>query len=273
MPHRAEVRAHAPVAGQAPRRSQVFVFEGGFLFACDGMVAPQTERHTATLLIATTDDDIGIEVAGRREQVAVAMLRPFCPKSLHAPLQPFVSIGIDADHPKYRAFTGIAAPGCAALPRDVFPALRPALDRLRSGELSLHQAQQLFADSVEAAAALLPPLGPLDPRIGHVTALLKRNHRQPLEALAGSACLSYYRLSHLFSHEMGMSLRQYVLSLKIQAASRCIGAGMSLTATAHEAGFTDSAHLSRVWTKAFGGPPSLFLNARQFSIQSPRMAH
>lgn len=268
MPPRAEVRLEA-VAGQAPRRPQVFVFPGGFLFSCAGMVAPRTERHTATLLFATSEEDVEIEVDGTRHPVAIALLKPFTPKALHAPLQPFVSIGVSPEHPCYRAFTRLAPPGWIDLPRDSFPALRPALERLRTGEPTLAEVRRVFAQCVEATTSVLPPLAPLDARVARVMELLQRSPRLSLEALADTTCLSYYRLSHLFSQEMGMSLRQYLLSLKIHAAGRCIGAGMSLTATAHEAGFTDSAHLSRVWAKAFGGPPSLFMNARRFAIQPP----
>lgn len=251
----------------APRRSQVYVYADGFMFSCDGMVVPRTERYTATVLFATSDEPIEIEVDGQRERAEIAVLKPFVPKSLHAPHQAFVSIGLNPTHPGYRAFTRMAAPGFAAVPRSLFPQLAPRLQALRNGVLDMSQARHVFEQCVDAITRLLPPLRPLDPRIERVTALLAHDHRQALDTLADQACLSYYRMSHLFSHEMGLSLRQYVLSLKIHAAARCIGAGLSLTATAHEAGFTDSAHLSRVWTKAFGGPPSHFLNERRYAIQ------
>jgi AraC-like DNA-binding protein len=257
----------SPPADAPTRRSQVYVYADGFMFSCDGMTAPRTERYSATMLFATSDDEVEIEVDGQRQRVQIAVLKPFVPKALHAAHQAFVSIGINHTHPGYRAFTRMAAPGFASLPRSVFPELAPRLEALRAGVLDMAQARGVFEQCIEAVTRLLPPLRPLDPRIAQVTALLARDHRQPLDALADQACLSYYRMSHLFSQEMGMSLRQYVLSLKIHAAARCIGAGLSLTATAHEAGFTDSAHLSRVWTKAFGGPPSHFLNQRRFAIQ------
>lgn len=251
----------------SPRKSQVWVYADGFMASCEGMVAPRTERYTATLLFATTDEDIEIEVDNRRQHVQIAVLKPFVPKAMHAPHQPFVSIGLNPMHPKYRAYTRMATPGYAAMPRSLFPLLTPKLQALREGVLDGTHARRVFEQCIETVTQLLPPLRPIDPRIERVTAMLATDHRQPLDALADSACLSYYRMSHLFSHEMGLSLRQYVLSLKIHSAARCIGRGMSLTATAHEAGFTDSAHLSRVWTKAFGGPPSRFLNPRTYSIQ------
>ncbi|MBX3623100.1 MAG: helix-turn-helix transcriptional regulator [Rhizobacter sp.] len=267
MPARAEVRQAVAVGDEPAPKSQLFVFADGFLFACEGMVSPETERYTATLMFATSEHDVPIEVAGRREAVAIAVLKPFVPKTLHADAQSFVSVAINPAHPKYRAFTRLADPGYIAMPRTLFPALRPQLDRLRTLQAGIADARQFYNDCIDAVTGLMPPLRPMDPRIERTMALLRADHRQPLEALADQVCLSYYRLSHLFSHEMGISLRQYVLSLKIHAACRCIGMGLSLTATAHEAGFTDSAHLSRVWAKAFGGPPSLFMNRQTIAIQ------
>ncbi|MET0335150.1 MAG: AraC family transcriptional regulator [Rhizobacter sp.] len=255
-------------AESAPRKSQVFVYADGFMASCEGMVAPRTERYTATLLFATSDEDIEIEVGDRRQRVQIAVLKPFVPKAMHAPNQPFVSIGLNPTHAKFRAYTRMATPGYAAMPRSLFPTLVPKLQALRAGELDAAHARNAYEQCIDAVTQLLPPLRPIDPRIERVTAMLARDHRQPLDALADAACLSYYRMSHLFSHEMGLSLRQYVLSLKIHSAARCIGQGMSLTATAHEAGFTDSAHLSRVWSKAFGGPPSHFLNQRTYAIKT-----
>lgn len=267
MPERAEVRQATAVGDEPAPKSQLFVFADGFLFACEGMVSPETERYTATLMFATSAQDVPIEVAGRQQAVAIAVLKPFVPKKLHAATQSFVSVAINPAHPKYRAFTRMGAPGFIALPRTLFPALQPQLERLRSLQAGMPDARQFYNDCVDSITQRMPPLRPLDPRIERTMALLRADHRQPLESLADKVCLSYYRLSHLFSHEMGISLRQYVLSLKIHAACRCIGMGLSLTATAHEAGFTDSAHLSRVWAKAFGGPPSLFMNRQTIAIQ------
>jgi len=154
-----------------------------------------------------------------------------------------------------------------AVPRTLFPGLRTTLQALHNDHLSLQDSRRVFEQCVDTVMGLLPALEPMDPRIARVMAVLTNDHRQSLDELADLACLSYHRMSHLFSEEMGLSLRQYVLSLKIQAACRCIASGMNLTDTAHAAGFTDSAHLSRVWTKAFGGPPSHFLDVNRFSIQ------
>ncbi len=77
-----------------------------------------------------------------------------------------------------------------------------------------------------------------------------------LGALAHQVELSASRLSHLFRAEVGLALRPYILWLRIHRAAEHVKAGASLTAAAHAAGFTDSAHLSHVFRRMFGLSPS-----------------
>lgn len=66
--------------------------------------------------------------------------------------------------------------------------------------------------------------------------------------------LSPGRASHLFVEETGLPFRTYVLWLRVTRAVDAHIAGMSLTEAAQEAGFADSAHLSRTFKRMFGLP-------------------
>jgi AraC-like DNA-binding protein len=66
--------------------------------------------------------------------------------------------------------------------------------------------------------------------------------------------LSPSRASHLFVEETGLPFRTYVLWLRLVRAVDAHIAGMSLTQAAQEAGFADSAHLSRTFKRMFGLP-------------------
>ncbi|WP_043737283.1 MULTISPECIES: helix-turn-helix domain-containing protein [Nocardia] len=68
--------------------------------------------------------------------------------------------------------------------------------------------------------------------------------------------LSTTRLTHLFSAQVGLPLRRYVLWSRISTAIARVAAGDDLTAAAHAAGFSDSAHLTRTCRDTFGLPPS-----------------
>lgn len=71
---------------------------------------------------------------------------------------------------------------------------------------------------------------------------------------ADAVGLSPSRASHLFVEETGLPFRTYVLWLRVSRAVDAHARGKSLTDAAHEAGFADSAHLSRTFKRMFGLP-------------------
>jgi AraC family transcriptional regulator len=64
--------------------------------------------------------------------------------------------------------------------------------------------------------------------------------------------LSVDRMSHLFVEQTGLPFRTYLLWLRLTRAVERYAAGASLTEAAHDAGFADSAHLSRTFRRMFG---------------------
>ena len=77
-----------------------------------------------------------------------------------------------------------------------------------------------------------------------------------LEALTARVSLSPSRLMHVFTESVGIPLRPYLLWLKLQRAATSIVSGVGLTEAAFEAGFADSAHMSRTFKRMFGMTPS-----------------
>lgn len=96
----------------------------------------------------------------------------------------------------------------------------------------------------------------VDPRIQAVMDLLQEtlmSRKMTIAELARHACLSESRLMHLFTMQIGIPLRRYSLWLRVLTAMRLIAQGkQSLTEAAHNAGFSDSAHLSRTYRSMFG---------------------
>ncbi len=68
--------------------------------------------------------------------------------------------------------------------------------------------------------------------------------------------LSTARLRHLFVEQTGLPFKTYILWLRLTRAVERFAAGASLTEAAHEAGFSDSAHLSRTFRRMFGITPA-----------------
>lgn len=107
-----------------------------------------------------------------------------------------------------------------------------------------------FAGGVE-------PASPVDDRVTRGLTYIKARIGRAitLEEVAAAVNLSPSRFRHLFVEETGMALRPYILWLRFQKAWTLISEGQTLTAAAHEAGFADSAHLSRTSRRMFGIPP------------------
>jgi AraC-like DNA-binding protein len=75
------------------------------------------------------------------------------------------------------------------------------------------------------------------------------------EAAAGAGVfLSPSRLRHLFVEQTGLAFKTYMLWQRLIRALEAYATGRSLTEAAHHAGFSDSAHFSRVFRRYFGLP-------------------
>jgi len=119
-----------------------------------------------------------------------------------------------------------------------------------------------------AAAALLTAFGAAAPTPAHdapMQALVERlriSAEVPasLAALAEWTSLSPSRLAHRFRAHTGMPVRPYLRWLRLQQAARAIVNDRSITDAAHEAGFSDAAHLTRTFQRHFGIAPSVLAN-------------
>ncbi|MDH4125538.1 MAG: AraC family transcriptional regulator [Gammaproteobacteria bacterium] len=129
----------------------------------------------------------------------------------------------------------------------------------------------LIRHCVHALCTGAPPLRQPDPRI---TKSLKRINeskqlRVTLEEIAATVYLSPSRFAHLFSQQLGLPFRHYVLWRKLARAILAIGRGESMTDAAQAADFADAPHLSRTFNRMFGIKPSALMRGEFFEIQSP----
>jgi AraC-like DNA-binding protein len=97
---------------------------------------------------------------------------------------------------------------------------------------------------------------PADPRVLAMIDLARRGLEDgvSLPQAADRVHLSHSRARHLFVEHTGLPFKTYVLWLRLQRAVSLYAAGHSLTEAAHQAGFADSAHLSRTFKRTFGLP-------------------
>ncbi len=117
-----------------------------------------------------------------------------------------------------------------------------------------------------------PPLRAMDPRIARALAYIRGRDPRGLtqESVAREIFLSASRFAHLFTAEVGLPFRRYLLWRKLNRAIQAFGHGGTLSEAAHAAGLADSAHLTRTFYQMFGIPPSLMMGAAEFyEIPSP----
>ena len=111
--------------------------------------------------------------------------------------------------------------------------------------------------------ALLPRLGagsvpPLDVRVARSLLALRQPPavRLARQDLAAGVGLSGSRFNHLFSAEMGVSLRSYRVWSQVRLAMAGLALSPRLTDAALHGEFADSAHFSRRFRETFGMTPS-----------------
>lgn len=143
----------------------------------------------------------------------------------------------------------------------------PESDRVAMAKMLLtaYKAGSTDADMVAVARAAVAVLAgsqssgaAVDARIVKALDLIRSRIRGPvrLADAASAAALSPGRFRHLFVRETGAAFRAYVLWHRLNIAIECSMAGGSWTEAAYEAGFADSAHLTRTFRRMFGMNPA-----------------
>jgi AraC-like DNA-binding protein len=151
-----------------------------------------------------------------------------------------------------RLFSGDALISIPAASLDGLPA------RLRAGFESPRRSDQTLIDLGRVLLAKLAPGSERDERpearVRRMSAWAAGRLDTPV-SLADAAAhvgLSTGRARHLFVEETGLPFRTYLLWRRLMRAAELFSSGSSLTDAAHDAGFSDSSHLSRTFRRMFG---------------------
>lgn len=138
------------------------------------------------------------------------------------------------------------------------PELLRHLEPLRRSFDTAPDSSELLRIGALAAAELAPAVEAKlpDPRVRRIIDYAAANLHEPLSLARADhgVYLSPSRLRHLFVEQTGLAFKTYVLWLRLVRAVQAYSEGKSLTEAAHCAGFSDSAHFSRVFRRTFGQP-------------------
>lgn len=235
----------------------------GALFVGADMVN-EPHRHFTTSILLGLDGPIRVRAGAQAEfrPVDGVVVAPNVEQQLDARGARLAALQVD---PESEAFARIAhrleGSPVHLLGGDVMARLRGAFHDVEESSSSLLRAWELTLRELGRGGAVRRTL---DPRVRRVLSLIKGDILSPPPAsrLAAAVGLSSGRLIHLFTREMGLPIRRYVLWLRLRDVVISLVAGASLTEAAHRAGFSDSAHLSRTFRGMFGFPPSLIAEGR-----------
>lgn len=249
------------MAAAYPFNGVIFLWSGYWLLVSDGL-SNRRHRHVAASLLYGLDGPLRVEIGGAWHQVEAALVAPEVSQALDSSQGRVLVAHIDPDQELWRPFA-------KALQGESFvPLMRDACgcesvdEALAQGDAVAQQ--QWFAGLAE----VMGPGVPLDPRVQKVARKLRKDmpDRLDMDALAQCADLSASRLTHLFKTETGVTLRRFLLHLKVERALHAWQPGMTVAQLAASAGFYDQPHLVRTVREMFGALPSALLTTENLRV-------
>ena len=150
--------------------------------------------------------------------------------------------------------------GMAELPVETIDNYLSQLKLLLGKHNPADEIYQLTNDFLHSIANQHTPES-LDDRIEQVLALLRESEQEgvSIKELAGAVHLSPGRLIHLFTQQVGIPVRKYILWSKLMASLKKLDKRANFTHVALDGGFADAPHFNRTFKKMFGlSPTALF---------------
>jgi len=147
--------------------------------------------------------------------------------------------------------------GIDDIPDGTTKKILPLLQRFADPNTSADTVRQIYEDVVQNLAENYQA-SVTDPRVAQSIEWIRVGREQGIIVgeIAAGVDLSEGRFSHLFTEHVRIPVRRYLLWLRLREALHLLANGGSLTETAHQAGFADSAHLTRTFRTALGIAPS-----------------
>ena len=250
-------------------RSTIAVWKDRLIWTSPAHETDKSARPAVVLLIAATGR-IRVGIGSRSFQGRAFVVGSDVTRTLKAEGGVY-SLHLDPVHRMSRHLRDGLLRGCEMV--DLSDAVSPALGECVARAV---ERPESCADSYRTSEIVLNTLfphlvgvEPIDPRADMAATWLRLHlpsklDRAELAALCG---LSPGRMSHLMTQELGLSPRRYLLWVKMRRAGELFLRNIPLTAVAHEIGFSDSAHLSRVFKNYFGLTPSFLANNRLVSLR------
>ncbi|EQA43786.1 DNA-binding helix-turn-helix protein [Leptospira broomii serovar Hurstbridge str. 5399] len=189
-----------------------------------------------------------------------------------------LNLNIDPDSLLFERIAGSLNAGIQVFDSNKIPNLSEIVKKAMSEDTTDAEAFIILQNLVNTIFGSILPYKEskaLDNRVmtvvNHLHSLAHIPHPQEIKLghLAKLVNLSEDRFRHLFKETLFISVRKYLLNLRLKVAAKNMHRCSNLTEAAHIAGFSDSAHFSRTFRTTYGHRPSVvFRKSKRTRIRS-----
>ena len=161
----------------------------------------------------------------------------------------------DPWHYRWIGFDGNLSHRFSELPPVFTPTGDPFSGILPAAETGMEY--RLAASLMLLYAQLFPANAGAEGHVQKVETLIRSSYMQPLrvESLARELNLDRRYLTRLFREQTGLSVQQYLIRVRLEAADRYLAQGRSVQETAQLCGYEDAMNFSRLYKKHRGHSP------------------
>lgn len=252
----------------------MYSLDDGLLYTARFATPFVTERTPAVLLMSLDDRKLCLQHGQSEIRAHAIFVGRGVRRSLKIWDTPFAGVHIGPSHPLYRGLhRATQEQPVQAMDVEAFSGVQQGMADCFHGSAKGTSAQRTLAATAEVLAEVFRIRTERDPRIDAVIAQLRAISPLDYEfsELLDQVRLSPSRFSHLFTKEVGISLRSYQKWRKVREALKLLQNNDDLTSIAHRSGFSDSAHFSRTFSNTFGLVPTLFRPGRCVQVIGDRM--
>jgi AraC-like DNA-binding protein len=241
---------------------RIYFWQGGSLWIGRGRGRTQWHAHHAHQLTVAPERTFRFrtEEAGPWKSFEGALVPSHCAHQFEVDGIEMAHLFVEPESRAGRALTARFGAGTVSqLPAaDSRAVARTLFRKFRSTPAREPMIDAAVNAVAELCGATTEPDKSLDPRLARALEYIAAHVRDPIALgdVAAAVALSESRFRHLFVAETGSSFRAYLLWLRINLAIEAVMTGASWTEAAHDAGFADSAHLTRTHKRVFGIEPS-----------------
>ncbi|WP_157718093.1 helix-turn-helix domain-containing protein [Halopseudomonas xinjiangensis] len=246
----------AKSVADAARPDNLYVFARYTFFYTTPHHRPfRLQPHSATILLNAYGEPFKVMVGKRSYSTRAIAFGSLVSRQIIAPSSGLIALFVMPESPLFPRFVSLGPERFRLLDRDALATADEDFVALYEGHAEQDQAMRAY----QRLTGLLGE-GGTDATTWHrareLMQLIAENPGLSLEELAAAHRITYSWMSRLFSHSVGIPLRDYKNWLRRRKVWELLATNLSLTEIAHRAGFSDSAHLSRTYRRWFGMTPS-----------------